>query len=187
MNGLFSAAVEVQDVCQENGWEFCFIGGLAVLRWGEPRLTRDVDLTILAGFGHEDEVVYRLLARFAGRLADARRFALDNRVVLVTTTNQVPADIALGGLEFEVRSVGRASMWETGEVSLRTCSAEDLIVHKVFAGRDRDWDDVDGIVTRQSGSLDRDLILSEVAPLLEARESGTDLDRIRMLLEEAGE
>lgn len=47
MNGLFSAAELVQDLCEREGWEFCFIGGLAVQRWGEPRVTRDVDLTLL--------------------------------------------------------------------------------------------------------------------------------------------
>jgi hypothetical protein len=54
---LFVAAVAVQDLCRERDWGFCFIGGLAVLRWGEPRLTRDIDLTILASFGAEKAVV----------------------------------------------------------------------------------------------------------------------------------
>ncbi len=27
------------------GWRFCFIGGVAQQRWGEPRLTEDVVLT----------------------------------------------------------------------------------------------------------------------------------------------
>ena len=53
MNPLFTAAIEVQDLCRRHGWGFCFIGGLAVLRWVEPRLTRDIDLTILAEFGRE--------------------------------------------------------------------------------------------------------------------------------------
>src|SRR5438552_3575923 len=30
--------------CQEQGWRFCIIGGLALQRWGEPRLTRDIDI-----------------------------------------------------------------------------------------------------------------------------------------------
>jgi hypothetical protein len=47
MNPLFAAAAAVQDLCRERDWGFWFIGGLAVLRWGEPRLTRDIDLTVL--------------------------------------------------------------------------------------------------------------------------------------------
>jgi hypothetical protein len=51
---VLAAAGEVQSFCQQHGWRFCFIGGVAVQRWGEPRLTQDVDLTLLTGFGKED-------------------------------------------------------------------------------------------------------------------------------------
>jgi hypothetical protein len=80
MNPLFVAAAEVQDLCRDRDWGFCFIGGLAVLRWGEPRLTRDIDLTVLAGFGAEEAVVDGLFDRFEARIDDARPFALRNRV-----------------------------------------------------------------------------------------------------------
>jgi len=50
MNGLFSAARQLQEFCDAQGWRSCFIGGLAVQRWGQSRLTGDVDLTLLAGF-----------------------------------------------------------------------------------------------------------------------------------------
>ena len=186
MNPLFAAAAEVQEVCQQHRWGFCFIGGLATIRWGEPRLTRDIDLTILARFGHEEPVVDVLLDRFRARLDDAREFAIRNRVALLSASNGVPVDVALGALDFEERAVQRASAWDTGEVSLLTCSADDLVVHKVFAGRDRDWADVAGIVIRQGSSLDRDVILLELAPLLNAKASTADLSRIQKLLDAEG-
>ena len=54
MNALIQAAAELQAVCIQHDWRFCFIGGLAVQRWGEPRETVDVDLTLLTGFADED-------------------------------------------------------------------------------------------------------------------------------------
>ncbi|HXJ37983.1 MAG TPA: hypothetical protein VNH18_01825 [Bryobacteraceae bacterium] len=51
---LFAAAREVQDFCDRHGWGSCFIGGIAVQRWSQARVTRDVDLTLLTGFGGED-------------------------------------------------------------------------------------------------------------------------------------
>lgn len=42
---VLAAAGEMQGFCQQQGWRSCFIGGVAVQRWGEPRLTQDVDLT----------------------------------------------------------------------------------------------------------------------------------------------
>ena len=182
MNPLFTAALEVQDLCHRQGWRFCFIGGLAVLRWGEPRLTRDIDLTILADFGDEEPVIDGLLSRFTARFDNARDFARRHRVALLAADNGVPVDVALGALDFEERAVQRASAWNVDEASLFTCSAEDLVVHKVFAGRDRDWVDVAGIIQRQRGGLDRDLVLDELAPLLELKGSASDLDRLRQLL-----
>jgi len=44
---LIGAAADLQAVCETHQWRYCFIGGLAVLRWGEPRETVNVDLTLL--------------------------------------------------------------------------------------------------------------------------------------------
>jgi hypothetical protein len=52
--GVLAAAGEVQRFCLQQRWQFCFIGGVVVQRWGEPRLTQDVDLTLLAGLGNEE-------------------------------------------------------------------------------------------------------------------------------------
>jgi len=80
-------------------------------------------------------------------------------------------DIALGAVGFEERSIQRSSMWEVEEnVSLRTCSAEDLIVHKCFANRERDWSDVDGILARQWNTLNLKLVRTELKPLAELKE-----------------
>ena len=61
MNAVIAAAADLQAVCEGEGWRFCFIGGLAVLRWGEPRETVDVDLTLITGFRDEASFVSVLL------------------------------------------------------------------------------------------------------------------------------
>ena len=53
-------------------------------RWGEPRATRDVDLTVLALYGDEVPVVEALLDRFTPRRTDAHEFALANRFAHAT-------------------------------------------------------------------------------------------------------
>ena len=168
MNPILEAAWEIDRSCTTLGLRFCFIGGLAVLRWGEPRLTRDVDLTIVCAYGAEASVIDPLLERFAPRIDDARDFALRHRVLLLQAANQVPMDVALGALPFEERAAQRASRWRIDEdVLLLTCGPDDLLVYKVFAGRDRDWLDVEGVIERQRDRLDRELIRAELRPLLE--------------------
>ncbi len=68
MNEVIRTAAEVQAICEAESWRFCFIGGLALQRWGEPRETVDVDLTLITGFGGEDRFVRKLLERFEGRV-----------------------------------------------------------------------------------------------------------------------
>src|SRR5437762_1924627 len=162
---VLAAAGEVQHFCQQRRWPFCFIGGVAVQRWGEPRLTQDVDLTLLTGFGDEAKFVDPLLEQFNPRRSDAREFALSRRVLLARTRSGVDVDVALGAFPFEERSVQRASSWSWAEgQSLLICSAEDLVVHKVFAGRDLDWGDVERVLIRQHGKLDLHQIRAELKP-----------------------
>jgi hypothetical protein len=95
------AAAELQAVCQSQDWQFCFIGGLALQRWGEPRETVDVDLTLLTGFGGEEQFIQVLLEHFEGRIPDAGEFARQRRVLLLRSRKGVGLDIALGALPFE--------------------------------------------------------------------------------------
>jgi len=185
LNPLFRVAVDVQRFCDSQGWQFCFIGALAVIRWGEPRLTRDVDLTILTGFGGEERYIDALLRRFPARRADARQFALQYRVLLLES-DTVPVDVALGAMPFEERAVARASAWTLADGTfIRTCSAEDLVVFKAFAARDQDWLDVQGVALRQAGRLDAELIIEELAPLLDLKGTTEDLARLERLLASA--
>ncbi len=181
--GVLAAARQVQDLCEERSWRFCVIGGVAVQRWGEPRLTQDVDLTLLTGFGTEESYVDALLGALSARREDAREFALTHRVLLLRTASGIDVDIALGAFPFEERSVTRASRWSwEPDGSLITCSAEDLVVHKAFAGRDRDWADVESVLIRQYRKLDLKLIRTELAPLLELKGQKEALGKLEMLI-----
>ena len=181
MNGLLAAAAEIQDVLQRGHDRFCFIGGIALQRWGEPRFTRDVDITLLCPYGEEASQADRLLGHFAARIPEARDFALKHRVILLNSAGDVPIDIALGAIPFEERCVIRATLFDFGGVRLLSCSAEDLIVMKAFAGRDRDWADIESVVMRQSAKLNWPQILSEITPLAELREGGNVLSRLETL------
>jgi hypothetical protein len=171
VNALFAAAVDIERFCRQHEWRFCIIGGLAVQRWGDPRQTRDVDLTVVTGLGSEARYIDPLLEQYRARIAGAREFALAHRVVLVETAAGIPLDISLAALPFEGRLIDRASSYEFAPAAaVTTCSAEDLVVLKAFAGRIQDWLDIEGILARQGPRLNRALILEELHPLLELKE-----------------
>ena len=172
MNALLEAALEIQDFFRSQDWDAYIIGGLAVARWGEPRATQDIDITLLTRFEHEERYIEILLKRFDSRIPEAAVFALKNRVVLLKASNGVPIDVALGGIPFEENALKRATCFEfvPGAI-LQTCSAEDLIVLKAFANRPQDWLDVHGILVRQQGKLNWEYILQHLKPLCDLKES----------------
>lgn len=176
---LLHQAHELQRFLAEREWRFCLIGGIAVIRWGEPRLTRDVDVSLFTGFGAEETFVRPLLEHFAPRVSGAVEFALTNRVVLLTGPGGIPIDVALAGLPFEEEMIARATDFEfIPGVALRTASAEDLIVLKAFANRPHDWTDISGIVTRQSGELHWRHVRERLEPLVALKDEPGILERL---------
>jgi hypothetical protein len=183
MRDLVDVAAKLQAFCEERGWHFCFIGGLAVQHLAEARLTKDTDLTLLTGFGTEEPFIDELLAHYRPRRADAKQFALIHRVLLLYAENGSGIDIALGALPFEQSAVRRSAYAEYVDgISLRICSAEDLIVMKAFADRPQDWMDVRMTIVRQGAvNLDWDHIFTHLRPLAEAKEAPEILDQLSAL------
>ncbi len=183
MNDLIETAAELQEFFERQRWEFCFIGGLAVIHRGEPRLTRDIDVTLLAGFSEEAKFVDLLLDNYAARMPSAREFAIENRVVLLRSNGGIPIDIALGGLPFEEEATRRACLVSYARnCTLRICQADDLIIMKAFADRSEDWRDIDGIVAKQGNQLDSKRILRHLEPLVAVKGNRGAFARLKELL-----
>jgi hypothetical protein len=174
-NDVLDAALRLQAFCLERGWRFCFIGGLAVQKWSEPRVTDDVDLTLFTGFGTEGPFIEALLALdwIEPRIPGAREFAHARRVLLLQTTSGVGIDVAMAAFPFEEEAIrrGQEIALLPGRI-LRLCTAEDLIVFKTFAARPLDWRDVEMTIVRQGDDgLDWRYIHEQLSPLLELKEA----------------
>lgn len=182
MNEVYQAALQVQDLFQRQGWKFCLIGGLAVVRWGNPRTTLDADFSLLTGFGEEDRFLDILTDELEGREPDERSFAKRFRVFRAFAPNGSSVDIALAGLPFESEMIGRASDYDfRTDCTLTTCSAEDLIVMKSFAGRDQDWADVTNVASCQWDSLDWRQVEHDLEGLCEMAENLTAVPKLQQV------
>jgi hypothetical protein len=74
MNEQEAAAWEVHQFVQSLGLPYAVIGGMAVQWWGEPRMTKDVDLTVVAPLDQPSSVfIQQVLDRFPARKAIAGR------------------------------------------------------------------------------------------------------------------
>jgi len=187
VNELVHAGARLQEFLLARQWKFCFIGGIALARWGALRVTDDLDLSLLTGFGREQDFVEPLLARYAARTPNASEFAVRSRVLLLQSDEGFGVDIALAALPVEERIIARASPFPyLPGVELITCSAEDLVVLKAFANRPQDVIDVQSVVARQQGRLDWNLIDDELTPLVELKEEPEILEWVRKLRQQWG-
>jgi len=183
---LLRAAAEIARFLEDQGIPYFIIGGLALQHWGEPRLTRDVDITVLVASEELEAFVDATLSRFGPRIPDAREFALRHRVLLVRARNGVPIDISLGIPGYEEEAFERAMAVDFPEVGkLRLIGPEDLIIHKCVAGRPRDLEDVVGILVRQRLGLDLGLVRRWLTEFREVVDSHDPLELFEGALKRA--
>lgn len=182
LHDLVRAAQRLQNRWESEGYDFCFIGGLAVQRWGEPRLTNDVDATIWTDFGKERYVVGELLKELSPRIEDAAVFATVHRVLLVQDSEGVDLDISLAAFPFERDVINRSTKQPFNRgVELRICDPSDLVILKAFANRPQDWPDIRGVLIRSASLLDWPRIDRELRILAELKEEPEILDQLANL------
>ncbi len=174
MNIIDPVVWEIHQVLTQLKLPYAIIGGIAVQYWGEPRFTKDVDLTVLAPLESFPKTVELLLMQLSPRIDDAFEFALRHRVLLVQTSSGYPVDISFGLPGYEEEVIRRAIDHKLSpRKSVKLCSAEDLIIHKAIAGRVQDILDIQGVIARQGERLDTAYVrqwVSTFAELLENSE-----------------
>lgn len=127
------------------------IGGQAVLLYGEPRLTRDIDVTV--GVNFEKLPLLLEVARKANLqiLSEKPENFVKETMVLPTREEKsgIRVDFILSFTPYEKQAIERAKPVHIEETNVYFASPEDLIIHKIFAGRPRDLEDVQGILIKQ--------------------------------------
>ncbi len=157
---------------------------MVLQRWGEPRVTLDVDATIVVPFGEEKASAIENLKRYQSRIDDPISFATQARILLLLDLHGNKIDLSIGGMPFEERMIERSTLWQVpGYGQIRTCSAEDLVVLKAFASSPQDWIDIKGVLVRQGAKLNRCLVLEELEPLVELKEEPEILVQLQRLLD----
>jgi predicted nucleotidyltransferase len=139
---------------------FMLIGGQAVLLHGEARLTQDIDITL--GIAPERlQDILRICEQedLVPLPEDIHGFVAETFVLPANDpTTGVRVDFVFSTSDYEQTALERAVLVEMGGEHVAFASAEDLILHKVFAGRPRDLEDAAGVVRRKGQTLDWDFI-----------------------------
>ena len=129
---------------------YMVIGGQAVLLYGEPRATKDIDITL--GIGIEDlGRVFDAAGAAKLRLLVARAEEFARRTMVVPARDDgsgIRVDFILSFSDFERQAIGRARRVRIGRRAVRFARLEDLVIHKMIAGRPRDIEDVESILLK---------------------------------------
>ncbi len=93
MNPLHAAA-KVARWLENQGVRYFIIGGIALQHWGETRLTRDVDVTVLVEPEQLERFLLEALKKFRSRIPNALEFAKQQRILLVAVIKNRRGGIA---------------------------------------------------------------------------------------------
>ncbi len=137
---------------------FMLIGGQAVLLHGDPRLTQDIDVTLGLGPGRWSEIVDACGDIGLDPLPDEVRHFVETTFVLpaLDATTGIRVDLIFSTTSYEAQAIDRAIRVEIAGAQVPFVTAEDLIIHKLFAARPRDLEDAAGVVRRKGPDLDWD-------------------------------
>jgi len=153
---LLVALKKLKLLLEKQKISYMLIGGIAVALWGEPRATQDIDIVVLIskdrafhflkeakkyGFSYQEREIRDLLKASLLRLIWQKDFFLMIDLIIPDTKYQ---RIALGRRKRE--KIGGEYLWFV--------SPEDLILHKLIAGRAIDIRDAQTVFHRRKEHLD---------------------------------
>ena len=135
---------------------FMLIGGQAVLLHGAPRLTEDIDVTL--GVGPERLASVREACDALGLYplpTDVESFVRDTFVLPVREASTgVRVDLIFSTTLYERQAIAHAQYVAIDGVPVPFATAEDLLIHKLFAARPRDLEDAIGVARRNRDTID---------------------------------
>jgi predicted nucleotidyltransferase len=129
---------------------YMVIGGQAVLLYGEPRLTRDIDVTLGIGVDGLARIKKVLPAMGLKVLVKKDQEFVKRTMVLPTKDREsdIRVDFIFSFSPYERQAIGRARDIKIGRTTAKFASLEDVVIHKVISGRPRDLEDIRSILVK---------------------------------------
>ncbi len=129
---------------------YMIIGGQAVLLYGEPRLTKDIDVTLgigAEGFERVKQSVHNL--KFEILVPDPEDFVKETMVLpTIHEESGIRVDFIFSFSAYEQQAIQNAQRIKVGTHEVCFAALEDVIIHKIIAGRPRDMEDIRSILLK---------------------------------------
>ncbi|MBE9592201.1 MAG: nucleotidyltransferase [Proteobacteria bacterium] len=127
---------------------YMVIGGQAVLLYGEPRLTKDIDITLGVGVSKLNEI-NSIVEKLNLKALVNEDFVQKTMVLLaIDEKTGIRVDFIFSFSLYEKQAIKRAADIKFGSTVVKFASLEDVIIHKIIAGRAIDIEDVRSIILK---------------------------------------
>lgn len=150
----------VAEALQDKKLPYMIIGGQAVLYYGEPRLTKDIDITLGVGPEALEEVVEvtkKLNLKIL--IKDVDDFVKNTMVLPAEDPSTgIRVDFIFSHSLYEKQAIERAKEVKFDCTPVKIASLEDVVIHKFVAGRPRDLEDVKNLLLKNP-EYDRQYII----------------------------
>jgi len=139
---------------------YMIIGGQAVLLYGRARLTRDIDITLGLDTDQFDRIEELCKELGLEPLAkDPRDFAAKTKVLPAEAQDsKVRVDFIFSFTTYETQAIERANEILLEDCPVKFASCEDVIIHKMVAGRPVDQEDVRHLLAKNRDAIDLDYL-----------------------------
>jgi len=145
---------------KKNKIDYMIIGGQAVLVYGEPRLTKDIDITLGIDTNRFQDIL-----KFAKKLKlkilprKPYKFVKETMVLpLLDEKTGMRIDLIFSFSKYEKEALKRVNRVRISDFYVNYVSVEDLIIQKIISARERDIEDV-RIIIRKNKKIDEKYIL----------------------------
>lgn len=156
MRELEEVALAFDRTCRAAGIAYAFVGGIAVLAWGQPRATMDVD-ALIRFETDQAEAFTEAAARQGLQVSKADLLdaaAEGTHVTAFDTQSAFHVDVKIAASDEERAEIEDAVDVEFEGGRLRIVRAEETVAFKLKFGSEQDLADARSILARREGKLD---------------------------------
>ena len=164
---------------------YMIIGGQAVLLYGSPRLTRDIDITLGV-----DTDRFPLIEKICRELGlnilpeSPADFASETKVLPAEEPkSRIRVDFIFSFTPYEAQAMTRTKEVLMNGYPVKFASCEDVIIHKMVAARAIDTEDVKNMLIKNKNSIDLKYIRRWLVEFGEIPEHKGILEKFNNLLE----
>ena len=151
MRRVEDTAIAFARACIDAGVEYAVIRAIAVLAWGQPRATSDVDALIIMSLGQVDPFVAALASQgLEASVADLQDALVDkSHVTIFDPQTNFHVDARTTRDAAEEAQVRSATVIELHGQPIRIARAEETVAFKLKFGSPQDLQDARSILIRQ--------------------------------------